>query len=795
MDNLIINNYNSLFNSRLSFKPLLDALRHNINSNKTGLHKLYNQVIASFDEHPELLGPIDDLSILAPYEELIQELLSAVFPPTTANQMYGVSLPFNNAVIFSSPIFKRILVDPVKNELKINAGDSAEELKREGVRFAYNLLLKKIMNFSMPENSRFVIPFTNQETGQTRYYELRLDGRFIDIKPSGEMPELPSTILNPQTGSLMSISELMEKIPLTRFVFEGIMVIRVNDTTEAEAISKIKNRLLENNALSDAAVYNELEGYIQSLIGLKNLSIGVTPFFKINNHYVYSDLHNSNSILFRHLDSIAQKDEISDYCKILFRENGKPVLYETLTNQALSEIQCLQYYYKEGARSVILCPLQSHDGMIGLLEIVSKNANELKPQHITKLEEALPLFARGLEKSLNRLNGEVDAIIKKKFTAVQPAVEWRFTEAALNFIVNKHTDADVRIERIAFNEVFPLYGAIDIRSSSTERGKAIQADLIAQLQLAQQVVEKTKNEISFPLLDEIEFKLKKFIASATGVLQSDEELNIQDFLRGPAQGLFCHLQTAVPEVSNEIAQYLSVIDPQVGMLYHYRKMYEQSVSKINDTLARFIDKEQMAAQKVYPHFFERFITDGLEFNIHIGQSISPRKKFDEIYLHNLKMWQLTVLAKAARLTHKLENHLPHKLRTAQLILVHGQPLSITFRTEERKFDVDGAYNTRYEIIKKRIDKAYIRNTNERLTQPGKIAIVYSQSKDAAEYAEYIEFLQGHLLLKSQIEYYELEEMQGVVGLKAMRVEVNFEDIDSKNLHSDYAETNSSNLTN
>lgn len=62
-------------------------------------------------------------------------------------------------------------------------------------------------------------------------------------------------------------------------------------------------------------------------------------------------------------------------------------------------------------------------------------------------------------------------------------------------------------------------------------------------------------------------------------------------------------------------------------------------------------------------------------------------------------------------------------------------------------------------------------------------------------AEYIEFLQGHLLLKSQIEYYELEEMQGVVGLKAMRVEVNFEDIDSKNLHSDYAETNSSNLTN
>lgn len=782
MDNLVIQNYNALFNSRLSFKLLVDALRQNINHNKTGLHKLYKQVIAAFDDHPELLKPIEDLSILAPHEELIQELLSAVFPPTTANQMYGVSLPFSNAVVFASPIFKKMLVNTATNELKIDAGDSAEELKREGVHFAYNLLLKKFLNFSMAENSRFVIPFTNPNTGQIRYFELRLDGRFIDINPAGEMPDIPSSILNPQTGSLMSISELIEKIPLPKFVFEGIMVIRVNDTTEAEAISKIKNRLLENNALSDAAVYTELEGYVQSLIGLQNLSIGVTPFFKINNHYVYSDLHNSNSILFRNLSAITQKDEISDYCKILFRDNGKPILYQSITEQALIDIQCLQYYYNEGARSVILCPLHSHDGLIGMLEIVSRNEDELKPQHITKIEDALPLFTRGLEKSLNRLNGEVDAIIKKKFTAVQPAVEWRFTEAALNFIVNKHTHADVRIERIAFNDVFPLYGAIDIRSSSTERAKAIQSDLTAQLQLAQQVVEKAKHEISFPLLDEIEFKLKKFLASTSGVLQSEEELNIQDFMRGPLQGLFCHLQTAVPQVGNEITQYLSVIDPQVGMLYHYRKMYEQSVSKINDTLARFIDKEQMAAQKVYPHFFERFITDGLEFNIHIGQSIAPRKKFDEIYLHNLKMWQLTVLAKAARLTNKLENHLPHKLRTAQLILVHGQPLSITFRTEERKFDVDGAYNTRYEIIKKRIDKAYIRNTNERLTQPGKIAIVYSQGKDAAEYAEYIEFLQGHNLLKPQIEYHELEEMQGVVGLKAMRVEVNFEDKEMHDQH-------------
>jgi hypothetical protein len=140
------------------------------------------------------------------------------------------------------------------------------------------------------------------------------------------------------------------------------------------------------------------------------------------------------------------------------------------------------------------------------------------------------------------------------------------------------------------------------------------------------------------------------------------------------------------------------------------------------------------------------------------------------------MWQLTVLTKAARVTHALERELSHKLRTTQLILSHGQTLSILFRTEERKFDVDGAYNIRYEIVKKRIDKAHIKHTNERLTQPGKIAIVYSQNKDAEEYAEYIEFLQNKNLLKPGVEHVDLEELQGVVGLRALRVDVNFDDM-------------------
>ena len=764
-----------LLNSSLSFRPLVNALKKNIEDGNPGMQKLYGQVVRELELHPELMETITDLSVLEPHGELIQELLSAVFPPTTSNYMYGVAFPFTLEAVYASPLFQKLLLKPGTHEIVFPENETGTSLDQQRLYFAYGLILKKYLGYNSSDTSRLIYSYKDEITGLTRYMELRLDGRFIDVRPVGEMPPLPESILDQQTNRLLLIEELMLQIPIEKFIFEGITVMRVNDVTQQEVISEIKNMLLDNNAFSDATVYTGLERYIQTLIGLTDLSIGVTPFFKINNHYVYSDLHNSNSLLFRHFQSIADKDEISDYCKLLFRENSQPILFESLDEASLSEVQCLQYYYTAGGRSLILCPLKHRNELIGMLEIISKEPGCLKPGHISKIENALPLFTRGLEKSLEQLNAHVDRVIKKKFTAVQPAVEWKFTEAALNYIVNKHDKEDVKVERIAFNDVHPIYGAIDIRNSSTERSHAIQLDMIEQLEHARKVVRKAQSEMQFPLLQEIEFKIEKFIESASDVLQSEEELSILEFMQGQIISVFNHLHSTEPSVKNEIEEYFASLDPQLGMLYHHRKEYEQSISRINDTLARFIDKEQGAAQKVYPHYFERYVTDGLEFNIFMGQSISPRKKFDDIYLRNMKMWQLTVLTKAARVTHNLEKELSHPLRTTQLILSHGQTLSILFRTEERKFDVDGAYNIRYEIVKKRIDKVRIKDTNERLTQPGKIAIVYSQARDAAEYTEYIEFLQSKKLLKEGIEKFDLEELQGVSGLKALRVDVNFEE--------------------
>ena len=66
----------------------------------------------------------------------------------------------------------------------------------------------------------------------------------------------------------------------------------------------------------------------------------------------------------------------------------------------------------------------------------------------------------------------------------------------------------------------------------------------------------------------------------------------------------------------------------------------------------------------------------------------------------------------------------------------------------------------------------IKDTNERLTQPGKICLVYINPKDIKAYGVYISYLQQKGMLLDDLEELELEELQGINGLKALRVGVN-----------------------
>jgi hypothetical protein len=428
-----------------------------------------------------------------------------------------------------------------------------------------------------------------------------------------------------------------------------------------------------------------------------------------------------------------------------------------------------------GVRNLVVAPLYYQDTLIGTLDLGSPHPGDLHALNTLKLREVLPLFSMAIKRSMDELNTRVQAVIKEQCTAIHPAVEWRFRQAARHWMQHRKAGVMAEMEPIVFDGIYPLYGVSDIRGSSIHRNAAIQADLVEHLRLAQEVLRVSYGTKPLPILDELAYHVGKHMAHLDTALAAGDELMILDFLHRDIEPLFQHLRAFGPEVDEKIQAYWATLESPMGTLYRRRKEFDDSVMLINETLSAYLDREEEKAQAMFPHYFEQHKSDGVEFGIYVGASLVESGTFDRLYLHNLRLWQLLVMCGMARQAERLKGRLKVPLEVAHLILVQHTPLAIRFRFDEKRFDIDGAYNMRYEIVKKRIDKARIRGTHERLTQPGTLAIVYSQAQEALEYQEYIEYLQAAGYLTQGIEHVELEDLEGAQGLRALRVTVEMQE--------------------
>ncbi len=782
MDNTFTTNTNNdpVINSCFSFRPLFRTWEQIARHGKEGVKDMYAELLEKVKQYPELLQPITEDSVLQKYQSVIAQIMATVFPATLSGEddLYSVSVPFKNKIIFSSDKFRQF-IDPATKSIIIDDSIKSKHIHEDKLACAYELIAARLYNKQLNGIITAIYPYKCPEKGLDKFMELEMDTRFVDVASKGYLPEFPNDLDCSTIGcanDTFDVEALKSKLPLSNFQFEGMLILRVRDVTEREVLNIIRERLLDIHTFSDSAIFRQLQEQIQNLLDVPGVQTGLMPFFRLNNHLVFSELHTtSNLVLKKQATTQQETQQAYQYITSTFKNSGDTLVLSDINEDAILQHPFAGVLFQYGWRSAIILPLfaNNREHLLGVLLIVTDTPGALNRNHVRKIWPAMPLFKLALEKSQENLDHQVDRVIKEQFTAVQDAVEWRFTEAAMTYLTRKNKGERAKIEPIVFNNVYPLYGAIDIRNSSVERSNAIQLDLLKQLNLANDIIQQAKAISSFPLLEECTFKIQKYIHAITNILFADEEIAIFNFLKIEVVNLFKHLSTIMPSLEKGINVYFEAINSPVEMVYDHRKEYEETITTINNEVAWFIDEEQKAAQKIFPHYFERFVTDGVEFNIYIGQSIRPDKSFDFFYLKNLKLWQLTTLAKAARLTHSLEKKLPLPLQTTQLILANSHPISISFRTAERKFDVDGAYNIRYEIVKKRIDKVHIKNTNERFTQPGMLAIVYSQPQEAAEYSEYIEFLRNQQLLKGDIQKYDLEELQGVSGLKGLRIAIDY----------------------
>ena len=360
---------------------------------------------------------------------------------------------------------------------------------------------------------------------------------------------------------------------------------------------------------------------------------------------------------------------------------------------------------------------------------MSPHPNDLGPIDTILVEQISPLFSVALKRGLDEMNNTIQSIIKEKCTAVHPSVEWRFQDAAFSHMDRLRFNRPSEMEPIIFKDVIPMFAQSDIRGSSEARNESIQADLIEQLDLALEIMKRSEKAKSWPLLSEFRYRIEYRMEGIQQGLSSGDEDAISRFLKHEVEAIFDDLRNLGPEILEAIENYRQAVDPVLGVVYRKRREFEESVSMLNKAMSEYLDGKDAEAQEVFPHYFEKRQTDGIDYIMYVGESMMENRSLTPFHVKNLGLWQFLVACGLAGQTEQIKTQLKVPLDTCHLILINNSPLSIRFRFDEKRFDVDGAYDVRHEIIKSRIDKAVVKGSKERLTQPGKIAVVYSHTAE------------------------------------------------------------------
>ena len=764
------------FKSILGFSGLIDLWRQLLNKGGGVEKSILKAVEQELKNKPELLEPITDLKLLEKNRSLVDMLMSLVFPPAFNDQDYSAAfVPFQNETIYVSPSFKRLW--PSENCMDFGnvTNLDAEHWAMGRILTACSLILETFYDMKFSLDFPLIVTMKDPETHLDRFLNISFDPRFVEIRKIGKLKPLSHADKNWILSAGDDLDRWMEILPPDRFLFQGFGVCRAVDVTDQEVLSSLKRDLIEKESIFSSEGFERLHEKLRTYLGQPDLIMDLAAFqgeevLILNPDHKMDDACKTGCIFSDSEHRLKEDFKGSLFVDVV--EKGKQQVIRDLRNYE-GKTSLENHMLEEGVRSLFVAPLYYQERLLGTFSVKSPHPEAFNMLDTLKLEEMTLLFSMAINRGMEELNHRVQAIIKEKCTAIHPSVEWRFHRAALNYM-GQDRETVTELEPILFPNVYPLYGVSDIRDSSDYRNTALQSDLVEQFKMVQEIILLAQEKKPLPILDALNYRIQRSIEEVKDNLNSGDEVAKADFIRKEIEPVLDHLMDADPGMREPVETYRAALEPSMGALYRKRKDFEESIFRINEAISVYLDEEEETAQSFFPHYFEKMKTDGVDYTIYIGASMVEDLKFDMLYLKNLRLWQLMVMCGVAWRTEDLKATSKMPLEAAHLILVQDIPLSIRFRPDERRFDVDGAYDIRHEIIKKRIDKARLKGSSERLTQPGKIAIVYSHGREMREYLKYIEYLQDESYLEKEIERLELENLQGVYGLHALRVTVNME---------------------
>jgi len=634
-------------------------------------------------------------------------------------------------------------------------------------RHMLNAILAQRYGITDAIESRFlheplILSLPQPDSGQDRLVELRLRCDRIAIvslrsdlataldacwDSPPDATQVMAQLLRPE----QPLAQVMQTLSPDRYEATGSLLLEGMDVTERELTKTLIQLLVSQDSILEPACFQQINHLM-------------TQLFRADGSLILS-AESHQAKLFLGLDQperdIYAFSVHSLHSSLFFQasQQGQVLNIPDLSRECPSD--CERQLYERGVRSLLIIPLMvksialdhSDHPLLGLVGLTSHQPYAFNQADCHRATTLIPALTAALRHSS-----------QTHFTAIHPAVRWRFEQEA------ERRSWGLPPHAIVFEAVYPLYGISDIRGSSDERNQAIQADLVTQFRLGLAILKAVAAATPYALPQRLREDLEQHLEQLQQGISVDAEVSLLRYLQTHLEAHFDSFAQDNPGAQAAIAAYQTALDPDYGCVYQARAHYDQTIATLNEQLRDTWNRWQQTMQAIIPHYCDIETTDGIDHMIYAGRSIDSR--FTPFHLRSLRYEQLRAICDCARTAYRLQTSLNITLQVTHLVLVQETTVDICHdETTERLFDVRGTHDTRYEIVKKRIDKACEADTQARITQPGCLTVVYSTAEEWTEYGQYLQYLQREGWIGASIYQGNVEPLQGVTGLKFARVEV------------------------
>ncbi len=542
-----------------------------------------------------------------------------------------------------------------------------------------------------------------------------------------------------------------QQLRLDNYQLSGQLLLEGSDVTQRETIRHIIGLLIDRDSILRPDKFRRINKRLRSLFRATNSLILSTEneqtrlFMSTERKELRATVHSLASLSGSHFLRAADANCVW---------NVPDLSLDCSTD-------CERSLLNQGVRSILLIPLvvkamKSGKGarqLAGIVGIVSDRPHNFDGVDGKYAEELMPAFTAALRQA-----------IQQRFTNIHPSVEWRFLQEA------ERRSWGLPAEPIVFAHVHPLYGISDIRGSSEERNRAIQGDLLEQFQLALRVVEAVCQFHESSLGEQLRLDLLEYIEQLKERVTVDAEVTALKFLSDRLEVYLDYFAQCGSEALAAVETYRKSCNNNHKSVYVSRAHYDKTISQINALLKQTWEQWQVRMQQIIPHYCDVESTDGINHMIYVGESIDS--KFSIYHMRSLRYEQLRAVCDCARTAFRFQILYATKMEVTHLVLVQDQTVDIIHdENTEKLFEVRGTRDIRYEIVKKRIDKAVDEESRTRITQPGMLTLVHSTEEEWAEYQQYLRYLAREGWIDREIQSGTVEPLQGITGLKFARVRV------------------------